>query len=101
MCGRSSVRESQRPAKSYTALQAVLHCFNIYAGSCYALARRWAQQTRYTLWRNTANIMKGLVLEYLTRNNQGHRQKNFQEEAIRKKWAISHQESLPLLAVAN
>jgi len=29
--------------------------------------------------------MKGLVLEYLTRNNQGRPQKNFQEEAIEKK----------------
>jgi len=42
--------------------------------------------------------MKGLVLEYLTRNNQGRRQKNFQEEAIR---AIAQQESFPLLAVAD
>jgi len=29
--------------------------------------------------------MKGLVLEYLTRNNQGCRQKNFQEGAIENK----------------
>jgi len=29
--------------------------------------------------------MKGLVLEYLTRNNQGRRQKNFQEGAIKRK----------------
>jgi len=49
------------------------------------MTRRWAQQTRYALWRNTAFIIKGLVLEYLTRNNQGRRQKNFQEEAIDKK----------------
>jgi len=47
--------------------------------------------------------MKGLILEYLTRNNQKRRQKNFQEEAIEKikKRAIAHQESLPLLAVAD
>jgi len=49
--------ESQRPAKSYTALQTVRHRFNIYAGSCVALA----PQTRYTLRRNTASIMKSLV----------------------------------------
>jgi len=29
---------SQRPAKSYTALQTVRHRFNIYASSCVALA---------------------------------------------------------------
>jgi len=29
--------------------------------------------------------MKGLVLEYLTHNNQRYRQKNFQEGAIEKK----------------
>jgi len=34
---------------------------------------------------STASIMKGLILEYLTRNNQGRRQKNFQEGAIEKK----------------
>jgi len=81
--------ESQRPAKSYTALQAVRHRFNIYADSCFALigamTRRWAQQIRHTLCRNTASIMKGLVLEYLTRNNQQRRQKNIQEGAIEKK----------------
>jgi len=27
-----------RPTKSYTALQTVRHRFNIYAGSCFALA---------------------------------------------------------------
>jgi len=31
--------ESQRPAKSYTALQTVRHRFNIYGGSCVALAQ--------------------------------------------------------------
>jgi len=36
-------------------------------------------------WHNTASIIKGLVLEYLARNNQGRRQKNFQVEAIEKK----------------
>jgi len=50
---------------------------------------------------NTASIIKGLVLEYLTHNNQGRRQKNFQEGAIGKKRAIAHQESPPLLAVAD
>jgi len=49
------------------------------------MTQRWAQRTRYTLWRNTANVIKGLVLEYLTCNNQGRRQKNFQEAAIEKK----------------
>jgi len=66
------------------------------------MTRKYSQQTRYTLWRYTASI--GLVVEYLTRNNQGCRQKNFQERAIGKKTkkrAIAHQESLPLLAVAN
>jgi len=61
--------ESQRPAKSYIALQTVRHRFNIYASSCVALAlcclgamtRRWALPTRYTLRRNTESIMKGLV----------------------------------------
>jgi len=46
--------------------------------------------------------MKGLVLEYLTRNSQGRRQNNFQERAIENKnQAAEHQESLPLLAVAD
>jgi len=48
--------------------------------------------------------MKDLVLEYLTRNNQGSRQKNFQEGAIDKKQKneqLAHQKSLPLLAVAD
>jgi len=30
--------EFQRPAISYTTLQMVGHCYNIYAGSCVALA---------------------------------------------------------------
>jgi len=34
--------------------------------------------------------MKGLVLDYLTRNNQGRRQKNFQEGAIEKKTKTSN-----------
>jgi len=53
--------------------------------------------------RRWASIIKGLVLEYLTSNNQGRRQKNFQERAIetKKKRAIAHQENLPLLAVAD
>jgi len=39
--------------------------------------------------------MKGLILEYLTRNNQGRWQKNFQEGAIeKKKRPIAHQERL-------
>jgi len=47
--------------------------------------------------------MKGFVLEYLTRNNQGHRQKYCQEGVIGKKQKrkIAHQESLHLLAVAD
>jgi len=51
--------------------------------------RRWTQQTRYTLLHNTASL-KGLALEYLTRNNQGHRQKNFQERAVKKKQKTSN-----------
>jgi len=45
-------------------LQTVRHRFNIYARSCVAFGattRRWAPPTRYTLRRNTACIMKGLV----------------------------------------
>jgi len=48
--------------------------------------------------------MKGLVLEYLTGKNQGRRQKNFQgggAGAMEKKRTIAHQESLPVLAVAD
>jgi len=37
--------ESHWPTKSYTALQTVRHCFNIYAGSCVAL----------TLWRGNGH----------------------------------------------
>jgi len=63
--------KSQRPAKSYTALQTVRHRFNIYAGSCFALAL-WrgevsAKQTRYTLRHNTAITIKGFV-----EPDQGH-----------------------------
>jgi len=100
----SRVSESQRPAKSYTALQAVRHRFNIYAGSCFALALLWHGDghsklvTRFgVIWQ----ILKGLVMEYFARNNQGRGQKNFQEGAREKKRAIVHQESLPLLAVAD
>jgi len=66
-CAEGRKFETQRSAKSYTALQTARHCFNIYAGSCVALAvgtmtRRWVLPTRYTLRRNTASIMKVLVL---------------------------------------
>jgi len=37
-CAEGRELVSQRLAKSYTALQAVRHRFNIYAGSCVALA---------------------------------------------------------------
>jgi len=53
-----------RSAKFYTALQSVRYRFNIYAGSCVALATmmwRWAPQTRYTLRRYTVSIVKGLI----------------------------------------
>jgi len=50
-----------------------------------AITWRWVQQARYTLRRNTASTMKGLVLEYLTCNNQGRLQKIFQEGAVEKK----------------
>jgi len=40
-CGGDREFESQRPSKSYTALQTVRHGFNTYAGSFAAL----------TLWR--------------------------------------------------
>jgi len=56
--------ESKRPAKYYTALPTVRHRFNIYAGylCCLgAMTQKWAPQTRYTLRRNTASIMKGLI----------------------------------------
>jgi len=49
-----------------------------------AMTRRWAQQIRYTLRRNLASIIKGLNLEYLTRNNQVRWQKNFQEGEMEK-----------------
>jgi len=37
--------------------------FEPFASSCVALAlwRRWAPPTRYTLRRNTASLLKGLV----------------------------------------
>jgi len=37
-CAEGQEFESQRPAKSYTALQTVHHCLSIYAGSCVTLA---------------------------------------------------------------
>jgi len=52
------------PAKSYTALQTVRHCFNIYESSYVALAlwRGVGHRTLVTLFGvNTARIMKGLV----------------------------------------
>jgi len=56
--------ESQWPVKSYTALQTVRQRFNIYAGSCVALAlwRRDGHRklvTRFGI--NTASKLKGLV----------------------------------------
>jgi len=36
-CSEGREFVSQRPAKSYTALQTVHHCFNIYVRSCVAL----------------------------------------------------------------
>jgi len=53
----------------FASLQTVHHRFNIYASSCVALALwrgngQWAPQTRYTLRRNTASIMKGLVAHH-------------------------------------
>jgi len=67
------------------------------------MTRSWAPQTRYTLQRNTASTMEGLVLEVLTRNNEGRGQKNFQERAIENKdRTIAHQDtSLLLLAVED
>jgi len=58
--------ESQRPAKSYIVLQTVRHRFNIYASSCVALAHdaEISTATRYTLRRNTASIMKGLIWRF-------------------------------------
>jgi len=44
-------------------LQTVRHRINIYPGSCVPLT-----QTRYTLWRNTASIMKGLGYWMLKEN---------------------------------
>jgi len=52
---------------------------------------------------NTASIMKGFVLEYLTRTRVSA--EKFPEGAIekknKKKRAIAHQERLPLLAVED
>jgi len=38
LCAGSREFDSQRPAKSYTALQTVRHRFNISASSCVAMA---------------------------------------------------------------
>jgi len=45
--------------------------------------------------------MNGLVLKYLTRNNQGRRQKNFQEGAIEKKKSNSTPRKPSYFAVAD
>jgi len=55
--------ESQRPAKSYTALQMVHHRLNIYRG---VLPWRYdavmgTANSLHTLAYNTASIMEGLV----------------------------------------
>jgi len=68
-CAGGREFESQRLAKSYTALQTVCHRFNIYAGSCLgAMTRSWALQTRCTLQHSVASIMKcwvfGLVYSW-------------------------------------
>jgi len=51
-----------RPAKFYTALQIVRHCFNIYVGRVAVLPWRYdmemAPQIRCTLRRITTGIMK-------------------------------------------
>jgi len=81
MCGgRDFVNSKDRPSGSppLQHLRRYLFCLD-------AMTWRLAQQTRYTLRRNTANMMKGLILVYLTRNNQGHRKKYFQERAKEKK----------------
>jgi len=51
---------SQRSAKSYTALQTVRHRFNIYVGSCVALALLRENGHANSL-HASASIMKGLV----------------------------------------
>ena len=53
------------PVKSNTVLPAARHRCNIYSTGAVlpasAMMRRWAPQTRETLWRNTALIMKDLI----------------------------------------
>jgi len=68
-CAGSREFKSQRPDKSYTALQTVCHRCNIYMQVAalpwrYDATRRWAPQTRYTLRRNTASIMKGSIIHH-------------------------------------
>jgi len=67
----ASVREiwssNPRPSKSYAALQTARHHFNIYASTIvHVLPWRYVtdghRQLVYTLRRNTASIIKGLVL---------------------------------------
>jgi len=48
-CARDQEFVSQRPLKSFIALQMVRHLFNIYAGSCVAL--------RYDVEMGTANSL--------------------------------------------
>jgi len=54
-------------------LQLVRHRFNFCASSCVvlngAMTRRRAPQTRYTLRRNAANAMKGLVILFTAIDN--------------------------------
>jgi len=49
LCAGGRDFESQRPAKPDTALQTVRYHFNIYAGSCVALA----------LWRGDKDVARG------------------------------------------
>jgi len=55
LCAGGREFESLRPAKSYTALQMVCHRFNIYAGSCVALA--WC----YDVEMGTAKLLHALA----------------------------------------
>jgi len=86
VCGRSRVCESQRSAKS----NSVASGSPTTSTSTQVVVLPWRYDAEMgtanslRVWRNTASIIKGLVLEYLTRNNQGRRRKNFQEEAIEK-----------------
>jgi len=70
-CAKGQEFESQRQAKSYTAQQrlATASTSTQVAVLPWSMSRRWTPQTRYTLRRNTASIMKGWLTEIRFRSN--------------------------------